>query len=721
MVVIMPTLELEDAIAKGVFLLRMGQFDNTIIYFNQIKEYFKDPLEKILIEIEISWCLENKGNYQESQEEFLRILESSLLLTETKYSNLMIQKTIILIYHGLARVDTRLENIESAFIWAQKALVESVITKDEFLIAKSNYYLALVQYYIGQFDKIFDLLDKSFDVIKNSTDFRLQGKTLLLYGIAYQMTGELDASLKYYNETLAFYENLNDITNISTCLNNMSVVYRLKGEYQISLRLLKKVEVLAEDQGRWLLAYHVVDNITEISLLTGEINAARESAKKLVQMARDNHFQTLIGKALGILAQIEQHNNLQIARDLFEEAIILLESSEVEIDLIECVNRYLKFLVKVEDYDIAIDLLEKYEKIIEEKRFFLYKSDFLLLRGLIERNKNLNFGLARNFYLLSLENANESQLYSSKIKSYIYLAENSLESNQLKPLATNIQFAKEYISIGYELALKRNLYPDIASINLLRSLISQISGDIHSSIEILEETLLLTKDKGLKLQEAQAKALMIKIKEQKIILSLKQKGERKAHQISNLFDSAAAVISTIKIFYHEDFSQIMPSEDQLSVVLFELSEMGPVLKLEDFSEMANNEHNLSSSAIEEILLIMGSSFSIAVGQGNSYQEGLFGPLPVPRMMNNNSLIFSKKISFQSGRTKNNAELSVQPFNFLCLIYPKEFDLLFFDRELLKDEFSFLLEKTFVQKEDVNLKKWKLQFLKTVQTHYLSHA
>ena len=530
------------------------------------------------------------------------------------------------------------------------------------------------------------------------------------------MVGDLVKSLEYLNESLKTYENLNDFGNLSTCLNNMSVVYRFKGEYQISLRLLKKVEVIAEDQARWITAYHVVDNITEILMLTGEINAARQSAQKLVQMAREHHLQTFIGRALGILAQIEQYTNLQVARDLFEEAIILLQTSEIEVDLVECVNRYLKFLIKVEDFNNAESLLNKYQKIIEEKQLYLYKSDFLLIRGLIESNKNFNLGLASDFYQKSLENANTSQLFSSKIKAYIYLAENSLECYQIRPSLSFLQTANHYISDALQLAFQRNDYPDIASINLIRALIAELTDEIDVALQIIDETLALTRNKGLKLQESQAKALYSKISA--------YKNSRRDNQSQNFlteFDSTRAVISTIRIFYHEDFSHIMPAEHQLAVVLYILTEYGPESKIEDLSRVARYEYNLNRSTIDEILLLMGSSFSITVGQGNNYQEGLFGPLPVPRIQNNYALVFSKKIQIEGkSNGKDDSQLNHQQFCFLCFLYPREFDILFFDRDLLKQEFTLFMEKTFLDSQPPDLPKWKNNLLKTVQTNYLSH-
>ena len=165
----------------------------------------------------------------------------------------------------------------------------------------------------------------------------------------------------------------------------------------------------------------------------------------------------------------------------------------------------------------------------------------------------------------------------------------------------------------------------------------------------------------------------------------------------------------------------MPSENQLAVVLYFLTELGPQSKVEDLSKIAVSEYNLSESSIDEILLLMGSSFSITVGQGNNYQEGLFGPLPVPRIQNNYALVYSKKFSTDDSVSDENGQQGAhQKFVFLCFLYPKEFDILFFNRELLKQEFLYLVEGLIIDSKPLDLSKWKNNLLKTVQSNYLSH-
>ena len=719
--------DFENTLEKGRKLHGIGHYDQAIEFYNSLISHYDNPIYSILIELEICWCMEAKGLFVETQNKLLNLLESIILIQDNSKS-ILVFKTLIKIYQALAFIDTRLENIDSSFLWAQKALVESHNIKDPYLIATSKYYSALAHFHNGNFERVFELLNDAIVVIKEqSNETRMYAKILNFFGLVYQMSSELDLSLKYYNETLLIYENLHDIGNIPTTLNNMSIVYRLKGEFNISLRLLKKAEILSEEQGRWLLVWHVLDNITEIQLQTGEIFEAKNSAQKLVSIARDHHLQNLIGRSLGLLAQIEQHNNYIVAKDLFEEALELLLSSEIELDLIDLISRYTKFLIKIEDFDLATKLLNKYESIVIRNSINLYKADFLLIRGLIERNNELNLGLAKKYYQQALEIADESQLYLLKVKSYIHLAENALEAYQINHNKTNVDIAEEYIEKAHKLANDKNQYPDITSVNLLRSLILQINGNIQEASIVIEETVELAKIKGLRLQEAQAIAIKRKIDEQLFTIKNQKKSvfaeslseiekESKANNY-NAFDPGIALLSTIRIFYHNDFSHLMPTENQISVVVYFLAETGPTPKIEDFSTQLLKEENYSQNILDEILLLMGSSYSFAIGQGHHYQTGLFGPLPVPRLYGKNALVYSSITDDVESNMLADIRFEGKRFGFACLIYPKEFDTLFFDREKIQKEFESLLVNinTFNHQE---LIKWKKNLLNIVQAQFI---
>jgi tetratricopeptide (TPR) repeat protein len=725
--------KLESIIDKGRELQAMGQHELAQIYYDQSLEYYKDkPIYSLYINIEKAWSIEGRGYYDEAQDEFLQLLQQAIVISDSgeEDENLDARRALIQIYHGLSQVERRLENIESSFVWSQKALVEASAINDHVLIAVSKYYLARSHYYSGKLERVFQLLNESIPVLKGSDNKHLYGRVLILLANSYQMAGEFELSLQYYDESYKIFEALHDITQIPIVLNNMSVIYKFRGEYTISLRLLRKIEWMNID---WLLLYHVLDNIAEILLFTGDIGEARKTAQELVHLAREHHLQALIGRAVGLLAFIEQYNDLPTARALFEESIELLTNSEVELELFDVLSRYCRFLIKTGDYEIVEDLLDRYQKILDQKSITIYNADFKLTRGLLEREKNINLGLARELYLQGLRLARETQLNFSRIKAYIYLAEIELEIYQLKGNPMNISQAGYYILKGHELATNSKQYPDIASINLVRALLSQFNGNLNEAIEIINDTLQFVKEKGLKLQEAQAIALKRKLQEQKSLFFrdneyLEQKSEIKsvviedkikAPHFSN-FDSTSALLNTIRIFFHDDFSKFTPSENEISIAVFFLSNLGPIAKIEDLSEHLRIFESQSKTSIDEILMLMGTSFSLAVGQGNHYQTGLFGPLPAPRLPGKNAIVFSSKVKDFDNDLKGDKRFEPNTnFGYACLIYPKEFDTVFFERERLEFEFQQLLDNIEqISKDKKKLKQWKSNLLNVIAQQFM---
>lgn len=726
--------KLESIIDKGREMQAMGQFELVQIYYDQSLEYYKDNiLYSLFISIEKAWSIEGRGDYDEAQEEFLSLFQQVINKPELEdpQTRLIWKQALIRIYHGLSRVEQRLENIESAFLWSQKALVEASSIHDYYLIAVSKYYLALSHYYSGKLDRVFELVNESISILKGSNDQRIYGRVLILLANSYQMAGEIDLSLKYYSESYNIFEDIHDITHIPIVLNNMSVIYKYRGEYNISLRLLRKIEWM---NIKWSLLYHVLDNISEILLFTGDIKEARNTAQRLVHLAREHHLQALIGKAVGLLAFIEQYHDFQSAKALFEESIELLRNSEVELELFEVLNRYCRFLIRTGDYDEVEGLIDKYQTILDKKSITIYNADFKLTRGLLEREKNVNLGLAREHYLKGLRLARETQLNFSKIKAYIYLAEIELEIYQLRSNPINISQAGYYILKGYELATLSKQHPDIASINLVRALLAQFNGNLDEAIEIISDTLIFVKEKGLKLQEAQATALKRKLLEQKSLVHQIEKQRKilesssavidsktQSQQLSS-FDSTSALLNTIRIFFHDDFRKFTPSENELSIAVFFLSNLGPVAKVEDLSDYLRTQEAQSKAAIDEILLLMGTSFSLAVGQGNHYQTGLFGPLPAPRLTGKNAIVFSSKVKDFDGDLKGDSRFDPNTnFGYACLIYPKEYDTVFFDRENIEIEFQHLLdniENIVKDKDKKKLREWKLNLINVVSQQFI---
>ena len=150
--------------------------------------------------------------------------------------------------------------------------------------------------------------------------------------------------------------------------------------------------------------------------------------------------------------------------------------------------------------------------------------------------------------------------------------------------------------------------------------------------------------------------------------------------------------------------------------------MGPIAKVEDVSDYLRIQEAQSKIAIDEILMLMGTSFSLAVGQGNHYQTGLFGPLPVPRLTGKNAIGFSSKAKDFDSYLKGDRRFEANTnFGYACLIYPTEYDTVFFDRENLEIEIQHLIDNiefNAKEKEKRKVKEWKINLLNVIAQQFI---
>jgi hypothetical protein len=122
------------------------------------------------------------------------------------------------------------------------------------------------------------------------------------------------------------------------------------------------------------------------------------------------------------------------------------------------------------------------------------------------------------------------------------------------------------------------------------------------------------------------------------------------------------------------------SEDELAntfFVSFKIDEnLGPVI-LEKENVKSND------LAWNKNILMIGSLYSITLGQGLHYHEGLFGPLPFGDKKLR-SIIYTLIIDDPSQIQKRTHQ---QSYVLLCLVFTKNLGPFFYDRQKVKDIFE----------------------------------
>lgn len=718
----MTRLYLNNHFGQGRLLQGRGEWNLAIEHYNRVLTHLDSPIDKALVETELSWCYTMMGRYDQALDRFKELYGQVQQMAKdpslSGCERTEVGQMIVRVLHGLTEVTCRLGLLEQGFRWSQQALEQSLALDDPYLVAVSKYYVAIPHYNAGDVDQVLILLDEALDVIRATEHPRMLARTLNLKGIVSRMKGRLDEAEEAYNEALQIHENLGEYERIATILNNLSLIHRHRGSYTTSLRLLKKAEVLAEEVQSWILLYHILDNLSKLHLTLGAFDAARSSAQRLVQLARENHLQRQIGFALGALANVEQHWNTANARALFEEAMVLLEGLEVGAgakELLLVIVDYIEFLLRVEDFDLAEEYIARYEAFARERSITMHEAEFAILRGLLERGRD-NLGLAQHHLRRAAQLSQKDGYYLIRVKSSLCLAENALERFQLRGKTNSFLEAAGHVEEGLNLAKDGNLFPSLAAIQLIQALLHQAEGRLEDAVSLLDENLHLCEEKGLRLQEARTRVLKGEVEG-----ALKQQRDQQKIPSITDYDPTSAILGTIRLFFHEDYSQIAPDPDQTAVVVFYLSPMGPVPKLEDLSQ----SHLLGKEpkhAVEEILTLMGSFLTMAIGQGHDYCSGLFGPLPVPRLPGTNAVVYSTFTSDYDNDLQEDPRFGegskCQNYALACLIYPREYDTVFFDRQYLGQRFEELIQALPDMKPH-GLKRWKQQFLHSVQDQFLA--
>ncbi|MFW9996018.1 MAG: PleD family two-component system response regulator [Candidatus Odinarchaeota archaeon] len=116
--------------------------------------------------------------------------------------------------------------------------------------------------------------------------------------------------------------------------------------------------------------------------------------------------------------------------------------------------------------------------------------------------------------------------------------------------------------------------------------------------------------------------------------------------------------------------------------IFSASEKGPKLVYSDTLPWGSKN--------ESILTKAGIFFSAALGQGTSYHQGIFGPLPVADVPDHSAIIYCKILE---DKLAEDPRRKTATYTLFCIFYPNESQVFFLDRFRLKEIFDDSLKRT----------------------------
>ncbi|MHA1585519.1 MAG: tetratricopeptide repeat protein [Promethearchaeota archaeon] len=539
--------------------------------------------------------------------------------------------------------------------------------------AKASNTLACLYLSKGEFDLALEFFDKSLNLTKN-TETLLYLMALGNSAVIYLNRGEMEKAAIYSKKSLEKAKSSNFERGICVIQNNLADALRAMGEYSEALKNLEEALELAQKIKNEKSIASINTGIATYWMELGELQKANSKLKIAIDLYKRiddplGHIMALHCFAQYWLIQ----GNFQKAKTNLEEALLLIEKSGVSESKIEILILLTEIYEAMDRNDDAYKFLKQASQLSWERKSEIGHTQVLIQRGRISIDK-LDFNEAE----MSL---NEALRYSIKIHHIIlqFTAEMLLAQSFLVKYLQNHSNKKDYdkavsnISNAIKLASEKKLVPNYISALLIRGLLYSSQEEQEKADDTFKEAMQLAKNHGMK-NKAQI------VQEKLLYLSAKQSSSSSSssiHQNRNLALSLA--LQEIKATT-ASYVESSITEDDIAntfIVTFKNDEnLGPVIHKVD---------NVDINDLEwyKKILLVGSLYSITLGQGHSYHEGLFGPLPFGEK-DLSSIIYSLLIKDMSQVQKRARE---QSYLLICLVFDKKMEPIFYDRQKLQEIFD----------------------------------
>ncbi len=619
-------------------------------------------VEKLELKINLAYSLLAQLKVNESYDLYNSVLQDAI---EKK-----LPKEEADALEGLANCNISLGKIEDGILFCiQSIKIYKKLSLEE-SEAKASNTLACLYLSKGKPDFALEFFEKSLNLTKN-TETIMYLMALGNSAVIYLNRGEMEKSALYSKKSLEKAKSSNFIRGICVFQNNLADALRAMGKYSESLKNLEEALAFAKKIKNDKFIASISTGFATYWIELGEL----KKALKMIKISLNSYEK--IDDPLGHIISLHcfaqywlVQGNFQKAKENLEEALHVIDESGVSESKIEVLILLAEIYEGMDKNDEAYRYLKKADNLSWERKSEMGHIQVSIQRGRISINK-LDFNEAE----MSLNNALR---LSEKLKhiilqftAKILLAQSFLVRYLKNPsIKKHYNKAVYYVSEAMTLASTKKLIPNYINALIIRGLLYSSQEEQKKAESTLTEAMELAKIHGMK-NKAQ------KVQERLLFISAKQSTNSSKNQLRNLVLSLALEeIKTTTASYVE--SSI--TEDDIAntfMVSFKFDEnLGPVIH-----EVENID--LNDPEWYKKIVLVGSLFSITLGQGQAYHEGLFGPLPFGEK-DLSSIIYSLLIK---DLTQVQKRARKQTYLLLCLVFTKKMGPIFYDHQKLKEIFD----------------------------------
>jgi len=188
--------------------------------------------------------------------------------------------------------------------------------------------ISTVMYYAlkkGEFDQAIKNIEKGLEISTNYQWKFGNALGLLARGTVFSLQGDIEYSTINYEQSLAFFKELNNKDHIAHVLNNLSWNYMIVGDMERALECIESCMKCRKEQGKLQDLAINYDNYIEILIEKGDFEKAQkvlEELELLKNQLNDKHINLLYlyDKALVLKTSPRSRNRIE-AEDIFKQII----------------------------------------------------------------------------------------------------------------------------------------------------------------------------------------------------------------------------------------------------------------------------------------------------------------------------------------------------------------------------------------------------------------
>ena len=418
------------------------------------------------------------------------------------------------------------------------------------LLAKKSALIMYVKSSIfwlkGELDQALDYAQDSLVQREKFGNKKDVGWSLYRIGNIYADKGELDLALGHFQKCLAIFKEIGNKQGIGWTNNQLAKIYCTKGEFNRSLKLHQIALEIVEEIGDILCTAWAFNSLSTLYQLKGEFDLAIECAQKSLNLSDKVGSKFLIAWSLSVFGRIySKKGELNLALEHYQKSLVIFEEIESTQNIAQSLDRIGEIYHSKGEFKAALQYYKKSIAIYKKTKDYIFFSDNIFmgrevsLYHLVKVNIDTDNLDEAERYVQKLENINKKednrrihqiyriasamllktskrtikkadaqrifqQIAGEKIINYeltvdamLNLCELLLDELQISGSEEVITEVKEWSNRLLEIAKTQHSYVLLVETYLLQSKLALLELDLQKAQELLDQALLLSKEKNL--------------------------------------------------------------------------------------------------------------------------------------------------------------------------------------------------------------------------------